>query len=896
MRLSTRQPMTYRAPLKDMLFVHAANWRVSTRSRSCRASRKRPTRPRRRCSRSARASTSEVLAPLNRERRCAARRRGSDGVVTTTPGFKEAFRQFVEGGWQGLQHPTEFGGQGLPKRRRAPCIEMLNSANLSLRAVPAADRRRDRGAAHGRHRRAAGSAYLPKMIDGSWTGTMNLTEPQAGSRPRAGAHPRGAAGRRQLPALRARRSSSPTASTTWPRTSCTSCSRASPARPQGSRASRCSSCRSSSSTPTARSASATTCTASRSSTSSASRPARPRCCMFGDDDGEVGGRGDRTLIGEENRGLEYMFIMMNAARFAVGMQGIAIAERAYQKAAAFAQGARAESRRSTARAPASVDDHPSPRCAAHADDDARLHRRLRVRWRMWPRRRPTTAASASGRGDAKQSQAFYEFMVPLVKGCQHRDEHRGRVSLGVQVHGGMGFIEETGAAQYLPRRAHPDDLRRHDRDPGERPGRPQDRARRRHARAGRSPADRRRPRRSWRERAAPARQRARCTSAWRRRARPSSTSSTSSSRDGKADPNAVFAGSVPYLMLAGNVLAGWQMARALLAAEDARWPRGDGDRLPARRRSRPRASTPTTCWRRRRACATPSSTAPTASPRWRSRPSELRRCRTHAAACRPARLPLPIIGAPLFIVSNPKLVIAQCTAGIVGSMPALNARPAEQLDEWLAEITESLAAWDRDHPEQPAAPFAINQIVHKSNDRLEHDMAGLRQLPGAGRHHLARRAHRRQRRRARLGRHRAARRHQRPFARKAVEKGADGLIAVAAGAGGHAGVKSPFALVQEIRDWFDGPLALSGAIAHRRRGRSPRRPWAPTSPTSARPSSPPTRRAPSTTTSRRSSTARSDDIVYSSLFTGVHGNYLKRVDPQRRPRPRQPARERPDAR
>ncbi|HMQ73333.1 MAG TPA: nitronate monooxygenase family protein, partial [Rubrivivax sp.] len=177
------------------------------------------------------------------------------------------------------------------------------------------------------------------------------------------------------------------------------------------------------------------------------------------------------------------------------------------------------------------------------------------------------------------------------------------------------------------------------------------------------------------------------------------------------------------------------------------------------------------------------------------------------------KLRLPVVGAPLFIISNPKLVVAQCTAGIVGSMPALNARPASQLDEWLAEITESLAAWDRDHPDQPAAPFAINQIVHKTNDRLEHDMAvcarykvpvvitslgartdindAVHGWGGIVLHDII----------------------NNTFARKAVEKGADGLIAVAAGAGGHAGVKSPFALVQEIREWFDGPLALSGAIA-----------------------------------------------------------------------------------
>ena len=176
-------------------------------------------------------------------------------------------------------------------------------------------------------------------------------------------------------------------------------------------------------------------------------------------------------------------------------------------------------------------------------------------------------------------------------------------------------------------------------------------------------------------------------------------------------------------------------------------------------------------------------------------------------------LALPIIGAPLFIISNPKLVVEQCKAGIVGAMPSLNARPASQLDDWLAEITETLAAHDRAHPDRLAAPFAINQIVHKSNDRLEHDMAvcakykvpivisslgartdindAVHAWGGVVMHDIINNF----------------------FARKAIEKGADGLIAVAAGAGGHAGVKSPFALIQEIREWFDGPLALSGAIA-----------------------------------------------------------------------------------
>ncbi len=218
-------------------------------------------------------------------------------------------------------------------------------------------------------------------------------------------------------------------------------------------------------------------------------------------------------------------------------------------------------------------------------------------------------------------------------------------------------------------------------------------------------------------------------------------------------------------------------------------------------------------------------------------------------------LRIPVVGAPLFIVSNPKLVIAQCTAGIVGSFPALNARPAELLDEWLHEITEALAAWDRDHPDRPAAPFAVNQIVHRSNDRFEHDMAVCAKwkvpivITSLG---------------ARVELNEAV--HgwggitlhdviDDRFARKAVEKGADGVIAVAAGAGGHAGRWSPFALIQEIRAWFDGPLILSGAIANGGSVLAAVRPPAPTSLMSARHSSPPMRPMRRTPTSRRSSTA-----------------------------------------
>ncbi len=237
-------------------------------------------------------------------------------------------------------------------------------------------------------------------------------------------------------------------------------------------------------------------------------------------------------------------------------------------------------------------------------------------------------------------------------------------------------------------------------------------------------------------------------------------------------------------------------------------------------------------------------------------------------------LPLPIIGAPLFIISHPQLVIAQCKAGVVGSMPALNARPASQLDDWLAEITEALADHNAANPLKPAAPFAINQIVHRSNDRLEHDMSLCVKhrvpiiITSLG---------------ARTEINDAAHSYggvvlhdviNNGFAHKAIEKGADGLIAVAAGAGGHAGVKSPFALVEEIRAWFDGPLALGGAIATGDGVLAARAMGADFAYIGS---------AFIATNEARASDAykqmvvdsSSDDIVYSNLFTGVHGNYLK---------------------
>jgi nitronate monooxygenase len=237
-------------------------------------------------------------------------------------------------------------------------------------------------------------------------------------------------------------------------------------------------------------------------------------------------------------------------------------------------------------------------------------------------------------------------------------------------------------------------------------------------------------------------------------------------------------------------------------------------------------------------------------------------------------LRIPVIGAPLFIVSNPKLVIAQCTSGIVGSFPALNARPAELLDEWLHEVTEALAAWDREHPERRSAPFAVNQIVHRSNDRFEHDMQVCAKwkvpivITSLG---------------ARVELNEAV--HSwggitlhdvidDRFARKAVEKGADGVIAVASGAGGHAGRWSPFALIQEIRAWFDGPLILSGAIANGGSVLAAEAAGADLayvgSPFIA------TEEANASEAYKQSIVdSGAADIIYSDLFTGVHGNYLR---------------------
>ncbi len=553
--------MTYRAPLKDMLFcmTELANLEAVARLPGLEdAGVETAQAVLEECAR----FTEGVVAPLNVE----GDRQPStlaDGVVTTTPGFRQAFRQFAEGGWQGLQHPTEFGGQGLPKTIGAACIEMLNSANMSFGLCPmltdgAIEALLTAGTP------AQQRLFLPKMIAGEWTGTMNLTEPQAGSdlamvRTRAEPQPDGRyklfgtkiyitygehdMARNIVHLVLARVAGAPEgvkgislfivpkfvvgADGSLGDRNDVHC--VSIEHKLGIKAS-----------PTA-------------------------VLQFGDHGGAVG-----ELIGQENRGLEYMFIMMNAARYAVGVQGIAIAERAYQQAAAFAKD-RVQSRPvdGSVAGSATIVHHPDVR---------RMLMTMRASTEGCRAMAITAAAAfdAAHHGpDAevrRQNQAFYEFLVPLIKG--YSTEMSVEIaSLGIQVHGGMGFIEDTGAAQYLrDARILPiyegttaiqaNDLvgRKTVRDGG----------RTALAIAGRiqeteaALAERDTPAaRSMARRLSAARQAFESVVAF-------------VVAEGKTNPNAVFAGSVPYLTLAGTLIAGWQMARALLVAEAQRQA-GEGD-------------------------------------------------------------------------------------------------------------------------------------------------------------------------------------------------------------------------------------------------------------------------------------------------------------------------------
>jgi len=496
----------------------------------------------------------QVIAPLNVE----GDRQPSywkDGQVFTTPGFKDAFRQFGEGGWQGLQHPTDFGGQGLPKTIGAACIEMINSANLSFALCPlltdgAIEALLTAGTPEQQQ------TFLPKMISGEWTGTMNLTEPQAGSdlalvRTRAEPQPDGTykifgtkifitygehdMAENIVHLVLARVSGAPEGVKgislfIVPKYLVNS---------DGSLGAR----------------NDAHCVSIEHKLGIKASPTA--VLQFGDHGGAIG-----TLVGQENRGLEYMFIMMNAARYAVGVQGIGVAERAYQKAVEYAR-ERIQSRPVDGSLPGSA-------AIIHHPDVKRMLMTMRA-YTEGCRALAIVAASAFDAAhhhpDAevrKQNQAFYEFMVPLVKGYS-TEMSLEVTSLGVQVHGGMGFIEETGAAQYYR------DAKILTIYEGTTAIQANDLVGRKTARDGGQTAK------------AIARQIEATEAALAKRDSVASRAMLkrlSAARaafidvvdfvagNTKASPNAVFAGSVPYLMLGGNLMAGWQMARALLVAEE----------------------------------------------------------------------------------------------------------------------------------------------------------------------------------------------------------------------------------------------------------------------------------------------------------------------------------------
>ena len=473
-----------------------------------------------------------------------------DGVVTTTAGFRQAFRQFADGGWQGLQHPADFGGQGLPKTIGAACIEMLNSASLSFALCPLlTDGAIEALLTAGTPEQQA--LYIPKMIDGSWTGTMNLTEPQAGSdlaavRTRAEPQPDGSyklfgtkifitygehdMAENIVHLVLARVVGAPEGVKGISLFICPKVT------PDGQR-------------------NDVHCVSIEHKLGIKASPTA--VLQYGDHGGAVA-----QLIGQENRGLETMFIMMNAARYAVGVQGIAVAERAYQKAVAYARD-RLQSRPvdGSLNVAAPIIHHP---------DVKRMLMTMRA-YTEGCRAMATVAAAAydashrhADAATRRQNQAFYEFMVPLVKGYS-TEMSLDVASLGVQVHGGMGYIEETGAAQYLR------DAKILTIYEGTTAIQANDLVGRKTARDGGQTAK------------AIAQQIVGTEAALAQRGSAAAVAMRkhlAAAREAfvevvdfvagqtKASPNAVFAGSVPYLMLAGNLMAGWQMARALLVAED----------------------------------------------------------------------------------------------------------------------------------------------------------------------------------------------------------------------------------------------------------------------------------------------------------------------------------------
>ena len=548
-----KDTMSYTAPLKDMLFAieHLAGLeKVSQLPGFEDAGLETAQAVLEECAR----FNEGVVAPLNWEGDQNPSRFEA-GKVTTTPGFQDAFRQYAEAGWQGLQHPTDFGGQGLPKTIGAACTEMLNSANMSFALCPLlTDGAIEALLTAGSD--ALKATYLEKLVSGQWTGTMNLTEPQAGSdlalvRTRAEPQPGGSYkvfgtkiyityGEHDLAQnivhlVLARVAGAPEGVKgislfVVPKFL---------VNEDGSLGER----------------NDAHCVSIEHKLGIKASPTA--VLQFGDHGGATG-----FLVGEENRGLEYMFIMMNAARYAVGVQGIAIAERAYQKAVGYAKD-RVQSRPVDGSAKASV-------AIIHHPDVRRMLMTMRA-YTEGCRAMATTAAAAYDTAhhhpDAevrKASAAFYDFLVPLVKGYS-TEMGQEVTSLGIQVHGGMGFIEETGAAQYYR------DARILTIYEGTTAIQANDLVGRKTARDGGQGAQ------------AVAADIEKTEQALQASGTPDALAVLQHLRaarqafvdvvafiagNAKSDPNAAYAGSVPYLMLAGNLVAGWQMARSLLVAQE----------------------------------------------------------------------------------------------------------------------------------------------------------------------------------------------------------------------------------------------------------------------------------------------------------------------------------------
>ena len=544
--------MTYKAPLKDMLFniQHLADIEQVAKIPAFEdAGFDTAQAVLQECAK----FNESVLSPLNwqgdKNPSCLA-----NGVVTTTPGFKQAYRQYAESGWQGLQHPVNFGGQGLPKTIGAACGEMLNSANMSFALCPLlSDGAIEALLTAGSD--ALKATYLEKLVTGQWTGTMNLTEPQAGSdlsmvRSRAVPQDDGTykvfgtkiyitygehdMAENIVHLVLARVSGAPEGVKGISLFVCPKFM----VNADGSLGQR----------------NDVHCVSIEHKLGIKASPTA--VLQYGDHGGAVG-----YLVGEENRGLEYMFIMMNSARYAVGVQGIAIAERAYQKAVAFAKD-RVQSRPvdGSTQASAAIIHHP---------DVKRMLMTMRA-YTEGCRAMASVAAAAYDASHhhpdaevAKQNLAFYEFMVPLVKGYS-TEMSLDVTSLGIQVHGGMGFIEETGAAQYYR------DAKILTIYEGTTAIQANDLVGRKTARDGGRTAKGIAAQIEATEVALQAQGSADALAVAKRltAARLALLDVVDFVvRQVKTDPNAVFSGSVPYLMLAGNVVAGWQLARAMLVAQ-----------------------------------------------------------------------------------------------------------------------------------------------------------------------------------------------------------------------------------------------------------------------------------------------------------------------------------------